>query len=117
VRESALISSFDSPADVRALAFDGSRTASIVGNRIEVHARRGSLPLARGAASEISIDSHWLVYRTGRSIHAVDTRIWRSSVLTVARGDVLGLSIEGRRVAWAERRRGPDVIRAAVLPR
>jgi hypothetical protein len=41
----------------------------------------------------------------------------KSAVLVRARGAIVGLSVDGRRVAWAEERRGPDVIRALVLPR
>jgi len=37
-------------------------------------------------------------------------------VLARAAGTVVGLSIEGSRVAWGEQLHGPDVIRAVTLP-
>ena len=120
-----LINSFDLSTEVKAIAFDAKRIALVVaGGRtrtLELRTRTGTLTkgltLYPGAADEISLAGRWVVYRTGRTIRIVDTRAWKQSVLTIARGSVIGLSSEGRRVAWGEQRKGTDLIRAVTLPR
>jgi hypothetical protein len=60
-----------------------------------------------------------VAFRTKNTICILDTTTGDRSVLATAQGRVVGLSIDGRRVAWGEQRRGQnvmDVIRAATLP-
>lgn len=110
---------------MKAIAFDAKRIALVVADgrmrTLELRTRTGtltkSLRLYPGAADEISLAGRWIVYRTARTIRIVDTRTSRQSVLTVAKGSVIGLSSEGRRVAWGEQRKGADLIRAVTLPR
>jgi Tol biopolymer transport system component len=78
----------------------------------EVH-WQGSLE----GAENLSFSGHWVVYRTGRMIRGLDVRNGRSILIARAANVPVGLSLDGRRVAWAEQ---PTVsksrIRAALLP-
>ena len=108
-----------------AVALSGSRIAllfykSRTSRRLEIRTLRGSLTrtisVARPDADEIFMSGRWLVFRTGAVIRSVDVRSGGQSVLTRARGNVVGLSIDGRRVAWAEQGARTSRIRALVLP-
>ena len=126
VRTGARIGGFDlGPVDVRAGAIDARNVALIVARGraarfLEVRSRRGVLlrriVLPRDAADEIGLSGRWIVYRVGATIRLVDRRGWADRVLARAAGTVVGLSIEGSRVAWGEQLHGPDVIRAVTLP-
>jgi len=84
--------------------------------RIEVYglngARQRSLTAPRGTADQLDAAGRWGVFSTGRTIRALDIRSGRTSVLATAKAIPIGLSIEGRRVAWGEQKR----IRAITLP-
>jgi hypothetical protein len=84
-----------------------------------------SVPVA-SAAEDLSMSGRWVAYRTGRVIRALDVRSGQAHRLGVtpsARVDYspnlpVGLSIEGRRVAWAERiSMTRSRIRTITLPR
>ena len=66
--------------------------------------------------TEISMSGRWIVFRAGTSIEALDTNTGATRTIATAIGAVVGLSVDGRRVAWAEQLAGPDTIRAAELP-
>jgi hypothetical protein len=66
--------------------------------------------------SEISMSGRWIVFCAGKSIQALNTSSGSTNTIAKAAGTVVGLSIEGHRVAWAEQLNGPDVIRAFTLP-
>jgi hypothetical protein len=124
VKDGSIVARFDTDKRAKALAFSGDRIALLTDERIQVRRTDGyllrSAAVSKNAAPELGMDGRWVVFRTGRTIRALDTRTNRASVLTVAGGRVVGLSIEGRRVAWGEKRGGdrvPDRIRAIVLPR
>jgi hypothetical protein len=57
------------------------------------------------------------VFSTGRTIRLLDSRTRATSVLATAGSRPIGLSVSGRRVAWAENIRGRGRIRALTLPR
>jgi Tol biopolymer transport system component len=107
-----------------AVALSPLRVAVLVegpaGKRIELHRLDGSLEQAvavpRATSSELSMAGHWVVFRTGRTIHLLDARTGRRSVLALAIETPVGLSIEGRRVAWAEQTK-PSRVRAILVPR
>ncbi len=71
---------------------------------------RGDVPLAAAG--------RWVVYHTDKTIRALDLRSGRTSVLTVAKlSSPVGLSLEGRRLAWVESWFKESRIRALTLPR
>jgi hypothetical protein len=71
-------------------------------------------PLAIGA-TDLSTSSGGIVFRVGREIYRLRGRT--PQLLARARATPIGLSIEGRRVAWAENVHGHGRIRALTLPR
>jgi hypothetical protein len=72
----------------------------------------------QGFGSELAgISGRWVVFRTGRTIRLVDSQTLAASVLAVAPVRPIGLSVSGRRVAWAENLRARSRIRALTLPR
>jgi Tol biopolymer transport system component len=84
------------------------------GARRRTAAFPGDLPVMGGA------NSRWVVFRTNyRTIRALDLRTMKTRTLAVARTTPVGLSVSGRRVAWAENAaNGKSArIRALVLPR
>lgn len=106
------------------LALESTRVAALFnaeGRRLlELRTRAGKFIRRRmlgAGADDLAMSGRWLVYRVGATIRAIDTSRWSDTVLTAARGTVVGLSVEGRRVAWGEQRTGTDVIRAITLPR
>ena len=76
-------------------------------NRIEVSPRLGWLSASGGR----------IVYSVGKTIVSVDTATGAKSMLARAVSTPIGLSIEGRRVAWAENVGGRGRVRAGYLPR
>ena len=57
-----------------------------------------------------------VVFRVGRSIRAFDARTKVVRRISAARTTPAGFSVDGRRLAWVEYRRGRSVVRAVVLP-
>jgi hypothetical protein len=110
---------------VLALSMSESRAALLIRSggqtSIEVRrtsdgslARRVSVPVS--AQPSISISSETVVVHVGRAIQTIDARTGKVSSIALVQGTAIGLSIEGRRVAWAERVKGaPDRIRAVTL--
>jgi WD40 repeat protein len=68
-----------------------------------------------GNANDLSISGTRVVFRGGRSIWMFDARRKHVSLLATAKATPIGLSIEGRRVAWAENLRGRGRVRALTL--
>lgn len=109
---------------VEAVALGDNRIAVLTGTRarklIEIRRLDGHLLRATTVPRTVGLDlamaGRWVVFRTGRTLRVLDVRSGATSVLTRAGGNVVGLSIEGHRIAWGEWRRGPDRIRAIVLP-
>lgn len=75
----------------------------------------GATPLARGVADDLDIAGEWIVYRTGHAIRLIDAVTGAKQLLVTAPVTPLGLSIESRRVAWAENRRNHSRVRASLL--
>ena len=78
-------------------------------------ALRRNVPVPPGA-SGISASGGTGVYSVGRLVYALDGRTFVSRRIARAAGAPIGLSIEGKRVAWAENVRGRGAIRAVYLP-
>jgi hypothetical protein len=125
----------DAPETIAAVAFDGARVAllvyrvrpddsdagAFVERRVEIRALDGTLMRAfvvePDSSLEFALSGNWFIYRTLETIRAVDIRSGSSTVITTApTRAVVGLSVSGARLAWAEQRRGSDVVRAVQLP-
>jgi Tol biopolymer transport system component len=122
---------YGSVAESKGVALGGDRLAvlSVLARSQEAQitlfdARRGKVqhvvpvhgapPLALAG-----ISGRWVVFRTGRAIRALDASTLRTSILAFARDGPIGLSVSGRRVAWAENACSctGGRIRALTLPR
>ncbi len=114
----AVVLSTTRVAVVRNVYEDGG---TLTAKQVDVWERPGSLithfDIPVDAAPEFGLSGRWFIYRTGYSIRATDITSGTAAVLTtVKKARVIGLSVSGRRVAWAEQRRGRDLIRAIRLP-
>lgn len=78
-------------------------------------ARRGAVTVPRAMQARLSIDGGTVVYRVGRTIRLLAAARRKKSVLVTAKSAPVGLSIEGRRVAWAESGKKRSRIRAVWL--
>lgn len=110
---------------VRGVALSPTLLATLVrsaaGDRIELRKpteqavyRTVSVPAS--TAPDLSASRQRVVYRIGRTIRLLDAVTGRISTLATAASTPIGLSIEGRRVAWAENVKGHGRIRALQLP-
>jgi Tol biopolymer transport system component len=107
----------------RAVALSPSFAAVLARDTTGTHvalynARDGSaagIVRVRGNATDLSISGTRVVFRSGRSIWLLDARKKHVSLLATAKAAPVGLSIDNRRVAWAENLRGHGRIRALTL--
>ena len=124
--DGALLAAFSPAGTVRALALSGPRAAVLVeaadgSKRVERYdavtgALLGATPLSRGVTPDLDIAGEWIVYRTGRAIRLIDAVTGAKQLLFIAPVTPLGLSIESRRVAWAENRSGRGRVRSVMAP-
>ena len=102
------------------IALSGDRVALLTRtHRIELRDLSGAIVHAFPVdkrVDEISMSGRWIVFAVGAGIRALDTSTGRTSTIATAEGYAIDVSIDGHRVAWAEQRAGPDVIRAVTLP-
>ena len=77
-------------------------------------ARLGSVRVPRGAES-LSAAGRTVVFRTGRTIRILDAVRRKHTVLTIAKSKPIGLSIDEKRVAWAESGKKRSRIQAVLL--
>jgi hypothetical protein len=125
----ALVRAFSVGGSVRAVALWRGWTAVLVrdtrGLRIERRFTRtgslvGTTRVPSTTAAQLSVFGDRIVFRVGRAIRAINGETGKVSTLARAASRPIGLSLEGRRLAWAEnvrlkdRRRGR--IRALRLP-
>jgi TolB protein len=61
-------------------------------------------------------DSGIVAFHVGRQIRAFDVQTRAARVIVTAAANPVGLSIDGRRLAWVENRRNRAIIRAVTLP-
>lgn len=75
----------------------------------------GSVPVSAKASPELTATDRTIVYRVGRSIRAVDVASHDLSSLARAAAVPVGLSLEGRRLAWAENLKSTARIRTLAI--
>jgi hypothetical protein len=123
-----LISTYDAFGEPLGLALTGRYAAVLTraahtGAKaiIAADARTGGLlrvvSVQRNAAGPISASGGRLVYSAGRSIRLVDLASGRAQLLSFTRGAVVGVTISGRSVSWAENVGKRGRIRTLLLPR
>ena len=103
----------------QAIALSRSVVAVLTERRLSVYTRASGARLATvrvpaETAPELSAAGRRVVFHAGRTIWLTSGRRLRR--LAVAEAAPIGLSIEGRRVAWAENVGGRGRIRAVSLP-
>jgi Tol biopolymer transport system component len=76
----------------------------------------GSVALPPQTADDPKASGWTVVFRTGRTIRALDARTKRMRVLARTRATPVGLSVDRRRVAWAENAGRVAYVRALTLP-
>jgi hypothetical protein len=76
---------------------------------------QGSIPVPDATTLRLTASDGLIVYRVGRSIRAVSTATHRTQVLAKAAATPIGLSLEGRRLAWAENLGATSRIRALYV--
>jgi hypothetical protein len=77
----------------------------------------GFVPVSSKASPALTANDHTIVYRVGRALRAVDIETHAVRPLARAAAQPIGLSLEGRRLAWAENLNGSARIRALYLRR
>jgi Tol biopolymer transport system component len=126
-RDGKLVGSFEVAPTVRGLAWGGSRIALLIPRSttqatIEIRSATGKLlrtvNVARPWFDQMSMSGRWIVFRAGNTARVVDALTGRTAVLVrTQKAYINGLSIDGRRVAWAESSSKQSRIRAVLLPR
>jgi hypothetical protein len=123
------LSSFHPVGTVRAVALAGNLASAVVldaagSKRIERYDALtgtflGATPVSIETADVLDMTRAWVVFAAGSQIFRLDTLTGAVSPVSRSVGDPIGLSIEGRRIAWGENRRsarGPrGRIRAVIV--
>lgn len=124
VRSGRAINRFTTDGDASAVALGPDYIALLVdhhpGIRLELYNLNGSLRRAATVSSRarnLSAADGSVVFATGRVIRRLDAKTGVVSALSTARRAPIGLSIEGRRIVWAENVKGSGRIFALTLPR
>jgi hypothetical protein len=122
----SLVAQFTPPGTVRALALSGSIAAVVYelgdGSRnIDLYdvARGELIGTTTGVAADdsISMSGDTLVFSVGRGkIETMDANTGAQRVLAVSPGAPIGLSVAGKRVAWAVNVHGHGRVLALTLP-
>jgi dipeptidyl aminopeptidase/acylaminoacyl peptidase len=120
-----LLSSFAGPQELTGIAWGGSRYALLVPRSttqatIEIRSASGellrSVSVPRPWFDELSMSGRWIVFRAGQTVRLLDALTGRAAVLARTRkSSIVGLSIDGRRIAWAESGYRQSRIRAVLL--
>jgi Tol biopolymer transport system component len=122
-----LQSSFDAPSGLRGIGWDGSHFALVIGrsktrSTIEITSPGGevlrSVTVPRPNSDFVSMSGRWLVFQSRRTGWLLDTVNGKARALAQPkrRTFIVGLSIDGRRVAWAESGASSSRIRSILLP-
>ena len=75
----------------------------------------GTRAVPARTAAELDIAGRRIVFRSGRTIYVMDAVTGATRVLARRRVTPVGLSIEGKRVAWAENVSGRGRMQAVVF--
>jgi Tol biopolymer transport system component len=132
-RDGRRVGVFEAPWLLRGVAFGGSHLGLAVRKSprrsfVEIRTTRGKLlrrvNVPRPAWNQISMSGRWIVYWSWPvdedepyTIRLLDAATGKQYVLARPSAPVVGLSIDGRRVAWAEQGSRQSRIRAVLLPR
>jgi Tol biopolymer transport system component len=128
VRTGARTGSFVIRGDAYAMALSRSlvavlmRTPPTEATLLQVYRPRtgalvASIPVPSKTESDLAVSPTGIVvFQVGTRIYASDVRTRAIRTIAIARTTPIGLSIYGRRVAWAESRGRRSVIKALVLP-
>jgi hypothetical protein len=76
-------------------------------------APKGKKTVPRAAADELSISGTRIAWHLGKVIHVFDAATGVDSAVVSARSKPIGLTIESRRIVWAER---SGLVRSLLLP-
>ena len=98
-----------------AILVDRGRVRRVELRNIQTGALSRSVVVPR-KTEKISAAGHTVAYSVGRYVFALDARTFRIRRLARAAHAPIGLSIEGKRIAWAENVRGHGAIRAVYTP-
>jgi hypothetical protein len=120
----ALLSSFTPTDKVRSLALGATRAAVLLrdavgARRIEWYDLNGTLlgsANVRDDARGLDMAGPRVVYRTGRIIRLLDIRSEEQTVVARPARKPIDLSIERRRVAWAQNKAGEGRIKRVIVP-
>ena len=92
---------------------DGTRVLERYAPNWQGGAVIGTTAVPRGTAPGLSVSKAGIVYRVGKSVYLLGPGkpklVWKAS------GTPIGLSIEGKRIAWAENVKGRGRIVALTL--
>jgi TolB protein len=119
------LASFGVDGNIHAIAFSRQVLAVLVrglfGTRIELFdpatgAARGGVDVDAATAGELSAAGRRIVFHHGPQVMELDAATMKISVVAVAARAPIGLSIEGRRIAWAENLGARARIRALTAP-
>jgi hypothetical protein len=98
------------------LALMAAAVVAVLGAVPLAGAAGGDLDPSFGEAGKVVTPAGWLAFlRIGRDIYAVGARTGTRRLLARAGATPIGLSMAGRRVAWAENRGGRAYVRAVTL--
>jgi Tol biopolymer transport system component len=121
-RTGRLLRNIDPGGEAVALAVSSGATAAVIRGanvrRLEIYSpRRRTLRLGRSNASvSLTASGRRLAVGIGSSIFLVDTRSSRLTWVARASAPPIGLSIVGRRIAWAENHGRRARVRALTVP-
>ena len=122
-RTGRLLRRFTIEGYARAIALGPNYIALLVdhepGVRVELYDLNGHLRKAAAVPASVrnvSAAGRNVVFAAGRVIRRLDARTGAVTALATARRTPVGLTIEGRRVVWAENGRGGARIRAFTAP-
>lgn len=122
-----MLGAFRARGEPRALALSGGLVAVLtqpragLGRIVLFDARSGEqqgvVGVPRHADAALGAGGRWVVFSVGPLIKAIDVRTRLTRVLVRTTGTPIGLSVSGKRVAWAENvRSNKSQIRAVTLP-
>ena len=115
-----MLHSFPTTAAPSAIALTANRVALVFEDKVELRTLAGTLvqtlPLDPQSGGAISMSGDRIVFAVGHAIEKLNIGTGATTTIAQAKGAIVGLSIDGNRVAWAEQLPGPDVIRAVEFP-